>query len=113
MVTLSKKDMVMVNQEIGEEGILQNESSLELALSMTKTKKNWVYELAYLLRCLLVDQAFKDGNKRTSLALAILYIEDKNLKWDKERLVQIIYYLAKKNYKSIEKISRMIKDATY
>ncbi len=113
MIQLTKKDLIRINQEIGEKGQFQNESSLEFALSQFKSKKNWLYELAYLVRSLLTDHAFEDGNKRTALALIILYFEEKRMAWDKERIVQNVHFLAKNHYKSIEKISRVIKNALY
>ena len=109
-MNLNKKDIVSINQEIGEQGNLRNERSLEFALSLGKHKKSWLYELSYLLRCLLVDHAFEDGNKRTALVLSILYIEDQSLLWDKERLLKTMHAIAKKNIKSIEHIGRMLKN---
>ncbi len=112
MINLTEKDLIRLNQEMGEEGQLHNESSLQFALNMMRLKKSWLHELAYLLRCLLVDHVFKDGNKRTALATTILYLEDKNISWDKEKLVKAIHEIAKNNYRSIEKIMRVIKNAT-
>ena len=108
---LSSKDLIRINQEIGEEGIVQNHASVDFALSMMKNRQSWLKELAYLLRSLLVDHAFRDGNKRTALAVTIVYLEDKNIAWDKERLVKAMHEIAKKNYKSIHKIIRVIKNA--
>ncbi|MEK6846329.1 MAG: type II toxin-antitoxin system death-on-curing family toxin [Nanoarchaeota archaeon] len=111
MIQLTKKDLIRINQEVGERGQFQNESSLDFALSQVKYKKSWLYELAYLLRSLLTDHIFEDGNKRTALALSILYFEEKELEWDGERLIKNIHLLAKHHHKSIEKISRVIKNA--
>lgn len=113
MIQLTKKDLIRINQEVGERGQFQNESSLDFALAQAKYKKNWLYELAYLLRSLLTDHAFEDGNKRTALALAMLYFEEKELDCDKERLVKNIHSLSKYHYKSVDKISRVLKDALY
>lgn len=107
----NKKDLIRINQEIGEAGRLQNESSLDFALEMAKLKKGWLFELAYLLRSLLVDHAFQDGNKRTALALVILCFEEKRLDWDKERLLKALHEISKKNYQSIDKIMRVVKNA--
>ncbi|MFC1697991.1 hypothetical protein ACFL1H_06635, partial [Nanoarchaeota archaeon] len=67
MCMINKKDIIRINQEIGETGELSNESSLDFALHMIKHKKSWLYELSYLIRSILVDHVFKDGNKRTAL----------------------------------------------
>lgn len=106
---INKKDVIRINQEIGETGRLQNESSLEYALSLIKHKKSWLYELAYLVRSLLIDPAFVEGNKRTALAIILTYFEDKE--YDKERMVKIILQISKKNIKDVNKIMRMIKSA--
>lgn len=108
---LTTKDLVRINREIGERGEVHNESSLDFALSSGKHKKSWLYELSYLLRSLLVDHAFRDGNKRTALAITIVYFDDRSLEWDKERLVRAIHEVSKKNYKSIEQIARSINNA--
>ena len=68
---INKKDMVGANQEIGCNGEFSNESSLDFALSIVKQKKSWLYELSYLVRSLLVDHIFQDGNKRTAASTII------------------------------------------
>ena len=108
---INKKDIIRINQEIGEDAQFNNESSLEYALSLIKHKKSWLYELSFIVRSLLIDHAFKDGNKRTVLMIMVTYIEDKNLEYDKERLSKIILNISKKNINDINKIQRLIKSA--
>jgi len=110
---INKKDIIGINQEIGENGQFLNESSLDFALSIIKQKKSWLYELAYLIRSLLVDHAFQDGNKRTALTIAMTYIEDKNLEYDDLRLSVAIWQIAKKNIKDVNKIVRLIKSVIF
>ncbi|MBW2990085.1 Fic family protein [Candidatus Woesearchaeota archaeon] len=107
---INKKDIVRVNQEIGETGRFHNESSMEYALSMIKHKKSWLYELAYIARSLLTDHAFIDGNKRTALAIILTYFEGKE-EYDKEMIAKIILQISKKQEKDVNKIMRMIKSA--
>lgn len=111
MINLNKKDIISINQEIGESGEMQNESSLDFALSMFKQKKSWLQELSYLIRSILIDHVFRDGNKRTALALVLSYFDDRNLAVDKEKLLKIIHEIPKKNYSSISKIMRVLQDA--
>ncbi len=111
MIYVNKKDLIGINQEIGESGHFQNESSLDFALSIIKQKKSWLQELSYLIRCMLVDHCFSDGNKRTSFVLILLYFDDKGLSYDKDRLIKIIWTISKKNISDINKIMRMIKNA--
>lgn len=104
---LSKKDIVSFNQEVGEQGLLRNGSSLDYALSITKTKK-WLYELSYLTRSLLVDHVFTDGNKRTCFLIIIYYAQYHNKDIDKEKLVKLIHKIAKENITNPIKISRLL-----
>lgn len=112
MITLiNKKDIVGINKQIGENGELQNGSSLEYALSMIKNKKSWLYELSYLLRSLLVDHAFRDGNKRTALIVLVTYLKDRGIDYNKDDLSRIVWNISKKNITDINKIGRLIKSA--
>ncbi len=106
---INKKDLIRINQEVGSNGVLINESSLEFALDKAKYKKSWLYELAHLVRSLLVDHAFEDGNKRTALTLIFLYFEEKNLKYDREKMTKTVHKIAKENTKNILRIMRLIK----
>lgn len=108
---INKKDIIGINQEIGEKGNLRNEGSLDFTISIVKQKKNWLQELCYILRTLLVDHAFEDGNKRTALVILILYFNDNGLDCDKDKLIKIIWEISKKNIADINKLMRMVKNA--
>jgi|SRR3989338_421697 len=108
---INKKDIIAINQEIGENGLFQNESSLDFALSIIKQKRAWLYELSYLVRSLLVDHVFQDGNKRTASIIVITYLEDKDLGYDKEKIIKTIWGISKKSVKDVNKIMRLIKGA--
>ena len=75
---INKKDIIAINQEIGENGLFQNESSLDFALSIIKQKRAWLYELSYLVRSLLVDHVFQDGNKRTAFYIILKCLKSIN-----------------------------------
>lgn len=108
---INKKDIIRINQEIGEAGNFQNESSLDYALSTIKHKKSWLYELSYLIRSLLTDHAFMDGNKRTALAIILTYFKDRDTKYDEDVITKVILQISKKSIKDINKIMRLIKSA--
>ncbi len=107
-LTLNKKDIIGFNQQIGEKGEFSNESSLDFALSIAKTKKNWLYELSYLVRSLLVDHVFMDGNKRTCLLVMVYYIEKNRKKFDGSGLLLLIKKIAKNNITNPLMIARLI-----
>ena len=107
---INKKDIIAINKEIGSNGQFSNESSLEFALSIVKQKKSWLFELSYIVRSLLVDHVFQDGNKRTAATIISLYLEEKLLNYDKEKIVKIILQISRKNISDINKIARLIKN---
>ena len=89
-----------------------NESSLDFNLEILKAKKNWLYELSYLCRSLLVDHVFRDGNKRTCLLVAIYYLEINGKDYNRERLLMTIKRIAKNNITSPLIIARLIYNVT-
>ncbi len=111
MISLNKKDLIGINQEIGSTGKFHNEDSLDFALSTAKHKKSWLYELSYITRSLLVDHSFEDGNKRTAIITIITYFENNDLEYDKDKLIKIVWSIAKKNITDINKLMRLIKNA--
>ena len=111
MTSLNKKDLIRINQEIGSNGKLHNEDSIDFALSIAKQNKSWLYELSYITRSLLVDHCFEDGNKRTAIIVAITYFENSSLDYDKDKLTKTVWSISKKNINDINKLMRMIKNA--
>ena len=111
MCVYNKKDLIIINQEVGEKGFLQNESSLEFALDIIKNRKSWIFQLSYLMRSILVDHAFQDGNKRTTLVLSTLYFEDNEQVVNRARLMNSIAKISNKNITDINQITREIKNA--
>ncbi len=108
MYQLTKKDIIAINQHVGETGALANGSSLDFALHIVKQRKPWIQELSYIIRSLLADHAFQDGNKRTALALIISYCDYHHIEIDKQRIVYAIHRMAKKNITHLSKIMRLI-----
>ena len=104
----NKKDIIRLNQEIGEKGELHNESSLEYALYIVKAKKSWLFELSYIIRSLLIDNVFRDGNKRTAYILCVLYFEDHGKEYGDFALVVAMDFIAKKNINDVNKIQRVL-----
>lgn len=107
---INKKDIIAINKEIGSNGQFSNESSLEFALSIVMQKKDWMFELSYIVRSLLVDHVFQDGNKRTATAIIATYIKDNNMDYDKQRIFETVLQISKKNINDINKIVRMMKN---
>jgi fido (protein-threonine AMPylation protein) len=100
------KDIVRLNQEVGESGLLRSSSSLDYALKIRH--KGWLIELSYIIRSVLIDHPFVDGNKRTAYAICVLYLEDNNRKFNNQKVIETMKLIAKKNIKDINKIGRLI-----
>ena len=105
---LTKKDIIAFNKQLGEQGITRNESSLDFALSIAKTKKNWLYELSYLTRSLLIDHVFVDGNKRTALLVVIFDFDENKKQFDRNQLLRTMKIIAQKNITNPLKIMRLL-----
>jgi len=106
---ISKEDLVRVNQGFG--GNLRNDSSLDFAISVQDNKKFGVYKkLAHLLRAVLVDHPFSDGNKRTAMFIALNFAEQNNKQVDRDLLLEQIVSIAKNNITEIRNIENRIKN---
>ena len=112
MYTITKKDILAFNQQAGETGEFSNESSLDFALSIAKTKQNWLYELSYLARSLLVDHVFRDGNKRTCLLVLVYFFEQNKQDYDRAKLLSLMKKIAKNNITHPLMIMRLIHNVT-
>jgi len=110
-MNLNKKNLIGINKEIGGNGKFHNEDSIDFAFSIVKQNKSWLYELCYIVRSLLVDHCFEDGNKRTAIIVIMTYFENYELDYDKDKLIKIVWSIAKKNTSDINKLMRMIKNA--
>lgn len=108
MNLLTKKDIIAFNQAVGERGELSNESSLDFTLDLIKNKRNWLYEVSYLIRSLLVDHAFQDGNKRTSLLVMSYYLEENKKEYDQPALLNVITKISRRTIRNPVTISRLI-----
>lgn len=107
---LSQTDLIEINK-LFDKGVVVNKSSLDFALSATRTTKDWITQLAYLLRAVVVDHTFKDGNKRTAAAVFIAYCKAHKKAYDIYKVDRIIRDLIKKKITDIPKIRRMVKNA--
>ena len=107
---ISKKDLLRINHGFG--GNLRSSSSLDFAFEKLEDKKLGDYKkLAYLMRAILVDHPFSDGNKRTATFVALAFTEKKNKEVDTDLLQHHILSIAKKNIQEIRNIEWRLKNA--
>ena len=107
---LNKKDIINMNEQF-DEGNIRNEASLDFALSYAKKTENWTRALAYLVRAILIDHVFQEGNKRTAALLIEAYAEYEKRQVYRDKLLNLIKDIVIKNITSINKIEDGIKYA--
>jgi len=102
--------LLRINQGFG--GNIRSGSSIDYAIDMQKEKRIGEYKkLAYLLRAVLVDHPFSDGNKRTAMFIALAFAEENKKQVDRELLLHHIVSIAKQNITDIRNIEWRLKNA--
>ena|SRR3989344_2911593 len=105
------KTITEMNKQFGR-GNPINQQSLEFAISSAKSTKDWIKQLAFIIRSILIDHVFEEGNKRTAAVVLITSFEIRKIAYDPYKVDFIITEITKKNIRDINKIRRMIKNAT-
>ncbi len=109
-MNISKEDIVRI--AAGFDGVLRNSSSLEFALDKQKEVKLGPYKkLAYLLRAILVDHPFSDGNKKTAMFIALAFANEESRQPDRDLLLHHILSIASRNITQIRAIEERMKNA--
>ena len=109
-MNISKENLLRINKGFG--GGLRSDASLDFAFDMQKNEKIGPYKkISYLLRAILVDHPFTDGNKRTAMFLTLAFANEQDRKIDRELLLHQIVSIARKNITDIRVISDRIKTA--
>jgi prophage maintenance system killer protein len=107
---ICKEDIIRINAGFG--GALRNSASLEFALQKQESNKLGEYKkLAYLIRAILVDHPFSDGNKRTAAFIAFVFASENNKRADRDLLMHHILSIASKNINKIRAIEGRMKNA--
>ena len=107
---ISKDELLRINE--GFQGVLRNSSSIEFALDIQKNSKLGKYKkLAYLIRAIIVDYPFSDGNKRTAMYLTLKFAEENKLQVERELLLHHLLSIAKNNIQDIRNIADRMKNA--
>lgn len=108
---ISSNTIIEINKQF-DRGNVVNKQSLSFALSSANSTKDWIKQLAYITRAILIDHVFEEGNKRTTAAVIAASFEIHKLAYDPYKLDLLIVEMIKKNITDINKIRRMIKNAT-
>ena len=109
-MNISKEDLLRINQGFG--GNLRSDASIDFAFNKIEDSKLGDYkQLAYLLRAILVDHPFSDGNKRTAMFLVFAFAKKNRRQVDRDLLIHHITSIAKKNIQEIRNIEWRLKNA--
>jgi len=107
---IRKEDLLRINRGFG--GNLRSDSSIDFAFGKIQNPKLGEYKkLAYLIRAILVDHPFSDGNKRTATFVCLAFASKNNKRLDRELLVHHIISIAKKNIHEVRNIEWRLKNA--
>jgi prophage maintenance system killer protein len=109
-VTLSKKDIIALNADL-DTGRVVNSSSLDYAIATMRKNKNWRKACALIVRAILIDHVFEDGNKRTASAVIAIYLEMNGFDFNQDKVNQVVVKVLKNNITNTETIERLIHDA--
>ncbi len=108
--SVSKKDIIAINKKF-DKGTVINESSLDFALNQANQSKSWIKSCAILVRAVLIDHVFEEGNKRTAAGIITAFFEENNINYDPEKLAKSIASILTKNTTNIIKIEEEILNA--
>ena len=107
---ISIDDIIRINKGFG--GHLKSKSSLEFALDKQDNKNLGEYKkLAYLIRAILVDHPFSDGNKKTAMIVVYSFAQQNKKEVDEELIKHHILSIASKNIINIRNIEWRLKNA--
>lgn len=107
-MNISKENLLRINKGFG--GNLRSDSSLDFAIEVQENKKLGPYKkLSYLLRAILVDHPFSDGNKRTAVFVVFAFAKEFNKEVNRELLIHQIISIANKNISEIRNIEQRLK----
>jgi len=107
---ISKENLIRINNGFG--GNLRNDNSIDFAISKQSDSKIGDFKkLSYLLRAILVDHPFSDGNKRTAMFVCMDFAMQTDSYIDTDLLPYQIVAIAKKNLTNLRNIEWRIKNA--
>lgn len=104
---ITEKDLISINLKF-DDGTIINRGALEFALSSIRKDQDWKEQIAYLLRALLSDHVFKDGNKRTAMHLLFMALERQDFGFKEDEIKRMIINIAKGGISDIKEIKKIL-----
>ena len=104
-----KSFIIDLNKVAGEEGLVINNDALSSVLSPTSYYTNNTDKISCIVRGIIKNHAFSNGNKRTACLAFLLLSKAGNIpiKLSSQELEGVLIDIAKNNY-SVEQISKML-----
>ena len=107
-MNINKKELIAVNSGFG--GSLRNQASIEYALSKFDSARLGPFKkTAYLVRAILVDHPFTDGNKRTAAYVVLRLADGQRKAVDTDSLLHHLVSISKHNIHQINIIERRLR----
>ncbi|MBI4151175.1 hypothetical protein HY492_03545 [Candidatus Woesearchaeota archaeon] len=106
---MSEKDIIAFNQAF-DKGTVINKSSLSFAVEEANHTKSWLRGCAVLVRAILIDHVFEEGNKRTAASVIGAYLDEQGLLYNEEAIPKAVTKILMKNMTNIRTIERVIND---
>ncbi|MBI2664193.1 Fic family protein [Candidatus Woesearchaeota archaeon] len=103
-------DLIKINRQFAS-GVVVNPGSMDFAISAVFNSGDWLEQMAFVVRSLLCDHVFEDGNKRTAAVYVMSVLDDFKYKYDPFRIDQLVLRIAKDNIKDVQNIRRMMENA--
>lgn len=100
-------DLIGINK-IFSDGKLLNKSGIDFAFSVVEKSKDWQYNLTHLLKAIICEHAFLNGNKRTGAALVLYFFNKNNILYDNNLVVKAVINIAKLKKPNDKKIQSEI-----
>ena len=107
---LSKKAIIEINEQF-DNGHVINANSLNYIIEEARKSENWLKSLAIVVRGILIDHIFEEGNKRTTAAVIATWLDMENLYYNKDKINDLIIKILKKNITNLNEIMGLIKNA--
>lgn len=102
MLVITIEEIQEVNKKFADGEIIN--SSIYYAIEQTSLRD----KLSHILRSLVIDHPFHDGNKRTAFIVALLIFERANIKVSRDSLTKLIIKMARENIININEINKLV-----
>ncbi len=99
---ISIDEIIEINKRFGDGKIINN--SIYYAID----QKSVISKISYLLRALIIDHPFSDGNKRTAYMVTRLLFERAGIDINKDSLLKIIIRISRENINNINEINSLV-----